>query len=102
MTKRSRATVIFYNEDTQQIQLCTVYRDEIKGAIDRQIERRSAMNLPLGEPDDSTAPITDDALRQIGGIAVLNQASVHPELRDRLRITLEQPINWTSAKPPTE
>ncbi|WP_321918083.1 MULTISPECIES: hypothetical protein [unclassified Paraburkholderia] len=98
MTKRARATVIFYNEDTQQIQLCTVYRDEIGTAIDRQIARGSAMNLPLGEPDDSTTPITDDALRQIGGMAVLNQASVHPELRGRLKITTEAPIEWTQPK----
>jgi hypothetical protein len=98
MTKRPRATVIFYNEDLQQLQLCTVYRDEIQGAIERQLTRGSAMNVPLGS-DDCTAPITDDTLRQIGGMAVLNQASVHPELRDRLQITTEAPLNWTPTKP---
>ncbi|MFT4070276.1 hypothetical protein, partial [Paraburkholderia sp.] len=96
-----RATVIFYDEKTRQIQLCTVYRNEIKGAIDRQIARGSAMNLPLGS-DDPTAPLTDETLRQIGGMAVLNQASVHPELRDRLQISLQYPVNWTSPKPAAE
>ena len=101
MTKRLRATVIFYNEETQQVQLCTVHRDEIKGAIDRQIARGSVMNLPLGS-DDPAAPLTDETLRQIGGMAVLNQASVHPELRDRLQISLQYPVDWAPAKPPTD
>ncbi|WP_240158965.1 MULTISPECIES: hypothetical protein [Burkholderiaceae] len=99
MTQRLRATVIFYNEETQQLQLCTVYRDEIQGAIDRQIARGSAMNVPLGS-DDPTAPLTDETLRQIGGMAVLNQASVHPELRGRLQVSLEHPVDWAPGKPP--
>lgn len=94
MAKPLRATIVFYNEQTQQLQLCTVFRDEIKGALDRQIERQSAMNLPLGAADDSAEPITDDTLRQIGGMAVLNQASAHPELRARLQITMERAIDW--------
>ncbi|SMG24114.1 hypothetical protein [Paraburkholderia susongensis] len=101
MTKRQRATVIFYNEDAQEIQVCTVSRDEVEGAIVRQIARGMAMTVPLGSHDCST-PITDETLRQIGGMAVLNQASVHPELRDRLQITLHHPVDWTPAKPPTE
>jgi hypothetical protein len=102
MAKPLRATIVFYNEETRQLQLCTVFREEIKGAIDRQIERRSAMNLPLGAADDSADPITDETLRQIGGMAVLNQASVHPELRARLQITTEAAIDWTPANPPSE
>ncbi|MGF6374914.1 hypothetical protein [Paraburkholderia sp. 32] len=101
MTKRQRATVIFYNEDACEIQVCTVSREEVEGAIDRQIARGMAMTVPLGS-DDCRAPITDETLRQIGGMAVLNQASVHPELRDRLHISLHHPVDWGQAKPPTE
>jgi hypothetical protein len=97
-----RATIVFYNEETRQLQLCTVFREEIKDAIDRQIKRHSAMNLPLGAADDSADPITDETLRQIGGMAVLNQASVHPELRARLQITTGAPIDWKPANPPSD
>ncbi|MEX3855637.1 hypothetical protein AB3X94_16435 [Paraburkholderia sp. BR10923] len=101
MTKRQRATVIFYSEDVQQTQVCTVSRDEVEGALNRQIARRMAMTVPLGS-EDCGAPITDETLRQIGGMAVLNQASVHPELHSRLQITLHHAVDWTPAKPPSE
>ncbi|MDR5737930.1 hypothetical protein [Caballeronia sp. LZ016] len=94
MTQRRTATIVFYNEQTQQLQLCTVYRDEVQVAIDRQAARGFTMNLPLGADNNSQSLITDEVLRQIGGMAALNQASVHPELRARLQFDMANPVDW--------
>ncbi|SDR21599.1 hypothetical protein SAMN05445850_3344 [Paraburkholderia tuberum] len=47
-------------------------------------------------------PVTDEDARKLGGMAILIQAIAHPELRERLKITTEQPMDWAPAKPPTE
>jgi hypothetical protein len=94
MSKAQRATIVFYNEETQQLQLCTVLRAEVQAAIDRQAARRFTMNLPLGAEDDSVSPITDEVLKQIGGMAVLNQGATNPALRDRFQFSTANPVNW--------
>ncbi|MFM0325613.1 hypothetical protein [Caballeronia glebae] len=91
MSKRLRATIVFYDEDASQIRLCNVPRDRVQAAIDRA---GFIFNVPTDAPDHSSAPVTDEHARQIGGMAILVQASEHPELRPRLDLTLLQPINW--------
>ncbi|WP_250536906.1 hypothetical protein [Caballeronia sp. AZ10_KS36] len=98
MSKLPRATIVFYNETTRQLQLCTVPLAEVRSAIDRQTSRGFAMNLPLGADDDDASPITNEVLQQIGGMAVLNQGMAHPELRSRFQFDTPGPmVDWDAA-----
>ncbi|MCG7403889.1 MULTISPECIES: hypothetical protein [Caballeronia] len=96
MAKPPRVSIVFYNPDTQQIQICMVNQDEVQRSIDREIARGSAMNLPLGADDESQSPVTDELLHQLGGLAVLNLGAAHPELRARFRFTTANPMNWNA------
>ncbi|MGF6368519.1 hypothetical protein OKW40_001269 [Paraburkholderia sp. RAU6.4a] len=98
MTKPDRASVIFYDADTQQLKMCTVSRVHVQAAIDRAL----AITIPPDAPENSMLPVTDEDARKLGGMAILIQAIAHPELRERLKITTEQPMDWAPAKPPTE
>ncbi len=94
MSQLPRATIVFYNAKSQQLQLCTVPLTEVQSVIDRRLSRGLAMNLPLGADDDNTLPITDEVLRQIGGVAVLSQGIAHPELRSRFQFGTPGTMEW--------
>lgn len=101
MSKPPRATIVFYDEDTQQLRMCTVFRREVQTVIDREIARTDGMTIPPDIEEHSTEPIGDEDARKLGAMAIRMQAGVHAELRDRLRIiTTAEPINWGSPKPP--
>lgn len=99
MTKAPRATIIFYDEDTQQIMLCNVPRKDVQSTINDAIARTGGMKVPPDEPDHSTRPLTDEDARKLGGLAILVQAGVHAELRARLQITTAQPVQWNVPPP---
>ncbi|WP_134042228.1 hypothetical protein [Paraburkholderia caballeronis] len=94
MTKPPRATIIFYDEDTEQWRMCTVFRREVQAIIDREIARSGGMTIPPDAPDHGSLPIGDDDARQLGAMAIFMQAGVHTELRNRLRMTTAEPISW--------
>lgn len=98
-SKLPRATIIFYDEDSQQLKMCTVFRREIQVAIDREIARTGGTTIPPDAPEHSTQPIGDEDARKLGSMAILMQAFAHPELRERLQITTAEPVNWTPMKP---
>ncbi|MFM0327063.1 hypothetical protein [Caballeronia glebae] len=98
MPKPQRVTLVFYNEEVRQIQVCTVVRSEVQSVIERQISRGTAMNVPLGT-EDAEPQITDDVLKQIGGLAVLSQGVANPELRSRFHFTTENPMKWDETPP---
>jgi hypothetical protein len=86
-----RATIVFYDEATQQLQLCTVPRDRVQAAIARA---GFVFSVPTDAPDHATQPVTDEHAPQIGYMSILNQAKSHSELRPRLQLTLHEPIEW--------
>ena len=96
MDKQARATIIFYDDETEQIKLCTVFRKEVQAVIDREIARSGGMTIPPGAEAHEAQPITDEDARKLGGLAILMQAGAHPELRERLQITTAEPVDWTS------
>jgi hypothetical protein len=102
MSKPPRATIVFYDEQTQQLKMCTVFRREVQAVIDREIARSGGMTIPPGAEEFGTEPIGDEDARKLGSMAILMQAGVHVELRERLRITTAEPINWDIQKPPSE
>ncbi|WP_244848606.1 hypothetical protein [Caballeronia sp. SL2Y3] len=102
MSKPPRATIVFYDEETQQLKLCTVFRREVQAVIDREMARSGGMTIPPDAPEDSSLPIGDEDARKLGAMAILMQAGVHGELRKRLRITTAEPVKWTTPQPPTE
>jgi hypothetical protein len=91
LTKPQRVTLVFYNEEVRQIQICTVVRSEVERVLERQITRGTAMTVPLGS-EDADPKMYDDVLKQIGGIAVLSQGIANPELRSRFQFTTENPM----------
>ncbi|MEX3810172.1 hypothetical protein AB3X96_07870 [Paraburkholderia sp. BR13439] len=99
MSKPPRATIIFYDEQTQQLKMCTVFRREVQTVIDREIARSGGMTIPPGAEEYGTEPIGDEDARKLGAMAILMQAGVHVELRERLQITTAEPINWDKQKP---
>lgn len=96
MADQATANIIFFDPDTQQLKLCSVAQSRVQSAIDRAL----VLPFPLDAPEDSTAPITDEDARKLGGMLLLMQAAAHPELRDRLQITTESPMNWAPAERP--
>lgn len=94
MSQLPRATIVFYNVNRHQLQLCTVPLTEVQSVIDRRFSRGLAMNLPLGADDDNTLPITDEVLRQIAGVAALSQGIAHPELRSRFQFDTPGTMEW--------
>lgn len=98
MTKPERATIVFYDEDTQQLKMCAVLRSHVQSAIDRAM----VMSVPPDAQEHDSAPITDEDARKLGCMAILTQASVHLDLRARLKITTEQPVDWSPQVPPKD
>lgn len=46
MPKPPRATIVFYDEETQQLSICTVFRREVQSVIDRKLARSDGMTIP--------------------------------------------------------
>ncbi|WP_321954720.1 hypothetical protein [Paraburkholderia bannensis] len=97
MSKPERASIVFYDADTQQLKMCTVLRSRVESAI----EWGMARTIPPDAPENSDAPVTDEDARKLGGMAILVQAIVHPELRARVQITTEAPMERGAPKPST-
>lgn len=100
MSKPPRATIVFYDEHAQQLKICTVFRREVQAVIDREIARSGGMSIPPNAEEHGAEPIGDEDARKLGAMAILMQAGVHEELRDRLRLTTAEPIDWVAPKPP--
>nr|WP_223965155.1 hypothetical protein [Burkholderia diffusa] len=96
--KPQRASIVFYDEDTGQLKVCNVLRSKIQTVLN------SAMSMPVPpeSSEHSDQPVTDEDARQLGGMLILLQGFANPELRDRLQISTDAPMNWTPMKPPTE
>ncbi|MCA8293323.1 hypothetical protein LGN19_05890 [Burkholderia sp. AU30198] len=100
MSKPRRATIVFYDEDTEQVTLCTVFRKDVQAALDRELKSGVAITIPPhAEPNDG-CEITDEDARRLGGIALLMQAGVHPELRDRLKFADADGVDWSPVRHP--
>ncbi|MGC3025822.1 hypothetical protein ACPUER_11830 [Burkholderia sp. DN3021] len=102
MSKPRRATIVFYDEDTEQVTLCTVFRKDVQAVLDREINQGVVITIPPhAEPNDG-CEITDEDARRLGGMALLMQAGVHPELRDRLKFEEAQSVDWSPVRRPGE
>lgn len=100
MTKPRRATIVFYDEETEQVTLCTVFRKDVQAVLDREMNAGVAITIPPhAEPNDG-CPITDEDARRLGGVALLMQAGVHPELRERLTFTEAGSVDWSPVRRP--
>lgn len=100
MSKPQRATIVYYDEDTGQVTLCTVFRRDIEAVLRREAQNGVTLTIPPhAEPKDG-CPITDEDARRLGGIALLMQATANPELRGRLKFEEAQPINWSPVQRP--
>jgi len=97
MSKREFAFISFYDEATQQVKFCVVPRAQIQASIDRAL----VLSAPPDAPERPTDPITDEDARKLGGIAYMCHAREHVELRERLQITTEEPMNWSPTPPPS-
>ncbi|CAN7404364.1 hypothetical protein LJR230_002444 [Trinickia sp. LjRoot230] len=100
MEKPPRATIVFYDEDLEQIRTCTVFRKDVQAVLDREIARSGGMTIPPGAQVHDASALTDEDARQLGGLAILTQAGAHPELRARLQITTAAPVSWEPVRPP--
>ncbi|NML33413.1 hypothetical protein [Paraburkholderia antibiotica] len=98
MNKRESAFISFYDKETGQVKFCVVLRERVQAAIDRAL----TLTLPPDAPDHSQAPFTDEDARKLGAMALLAHGNAHPELRERLEITTEAPMDWTPVEPPSE
>ncbi|MBR8342587.1 hypothetical protein [Burkholderia ambifaria] len=100
MSKPRRATIVFYDEDTEQVTLCTVFRNDVQAVLDREMNAGVAITIPPhAEPNDG-CPITDEDARRLGGMALLMQAGVHPELRERLKFAEAGSVDWSPVRRP--
>lgn len=98
MDKNEVAFVTFYDEGTQQVKFCVVPRSQVRVAIDASL----VLTVPPHVPDDDAAVIiTDEDARRLGGMALLCHTKHHPELRDRLQITTDTPLSWSSVTRPS-
>jgi hypothetical protein len=93
MIKPPRAAIVFYDEETGEFKVCNVQRSKLQPFIDRAV----VMPVPLDEHD---ATITDEDARRLGGMLMLMQGHTNPELRDRFKITTEQPMSWEATQRP--
>jgi hypothetical protein len=96
MSESQRADVVFYDEETQQIKVCAVSRVLVQSVIDRAM----AFTIPHDAEDYSECLLTDEDARELGGMLMLMQGFVNPELRERLCITTKASIEWNSSVRP--
>lgn len=102
MSSPLRASIIFYDERTQQLKMCTVFRHKVQAVIDEEIAWNGDMTIPPGAQANAMQPVRDEDARRLGAMAILMQAGVHVELRERLQITTEATMDWTSICNPHE
>ena len=93
MSTREKALVTFYDEQTHSLKVCAVSKASIQSSIDQAL----ILDMPPEQPDEA---ITDEHARQLGGMAVLLLATGIPELRARIRITTEEPMDWSPIPKP--
>lgn len=93
--KPQQASIVFYDEDTGQIKVCSVLRAKIQAVLDSAM----SITVPPDTPDHSDQPFTDEDARQLGGMMILLQGYANPELRQRLQITTAAPMDWTPPSP---
>ncbi|NML35360.1 hypothetical protein [Paraburkholderia antibiotica] len=91
MSDRQTAFITFYDEATGQVKFCVVPRPLVQTAIDRVI----SITVPPDAPEHPAAPFTDEDARELGGMAIMSLAGPNPELRSRLQISTETPLNWS-------
>ncbi|NIF55826.1 hypothetical protein [Burkholderia sp. Ax-1724] len=95
MIDRQTAFITFYDEQTGQVKFCVVPRPFVQTAINRVM----AITVPPDAPEHSSAPFTDDDARKLGGMAIMALSGPNPELRSRLQISTEAPVNWSHRDP---
>ena len=78
--------------------MCTVLRSRVQAAIDRS----TALTIPPDVPEHSEKPLTDEDARKLGGMLMLMQGFSNPELRERLQITTDEPMDWNAPLPSSE
>ncbi|WP_244829524.1 hypothetical protein [Caballeronia sp. TF1N1] len=100
MTKPSRASIVIYDEDAGQLKLFNVFRKDVQSIIERELARSGGVTIPPTAIEHGNEPITDEDARKLGCIAILMQASVHTDLRDRLAITTSEPVDWKPVQRP--
>jgi hypothetical protein len=81
--------ITYYDADTQTMRNCTVLRSHVQAAIDRA----SGISVPPDAEAFSEAPIKDEDARKLGGMIYLILAASYPELRARLQITTDSPMD---------
>jgi hypothetical protein len=92
MKKRSRAVIVYYDEDAGVLKAGTAFLADLMPSHGRML----SVDLPF----DSDDVITDEDARKVGGLAIMQIAAAIPELREKLRITTAQPMDWTPVKRP--
>ncbi|WP_321876022.1 hypothetical protein [Paraburkholderia bannensis] len=95
MSHQQTAFISFYDEHSGQVKFCVVPRQFVQAAIDRVM----TISVPPGAPEHSDIPFTDEDARKLGGMAIMAIAGANPELRSRLQITTEAPVEWTPPAP---
>lgn len=98
MKDRQTAFITFYDEETGQVKFCVVPRPLVQTAISRVM----AIAVPPDAPEHSTAAFTDDDARKLGGMAIMALSGPNPELRSRLQISTETPVDWSHRAPPEQ
>jgi hypothetical protein len=93
--KDQMAFISYYDEQAGQIRFCVVPRKFIQSSIDRVM----SIAVPPDAPEHSAEPFTDEDARKLGGMAILTLAGPNPELRARLRITTDEPMQWPNRPP---
>ncbi|SIT45991.1 conserved hypothetical protein [Paraburkholderia piptadeniae] len=98
MTKPPRASIVFYDEETQQLKMCTVLRSRVQSTIDQAM----AVTIPPDAAEHSREPITDEDARKLGGMLMLMQGFSNPDLRERLQFKTDTPVDWNPPTPPRD
>ena len=97
MSKRTHASIVFYDEESQQLKLITVSRHELQAVIDKEMARSGGMTIPPTAEDGDTEPLTDEDARRLGCMVMLMQAYDYPEFRARLKVSTAEPVDWDPA-----
>lgn len=83
MNRKPRCVVVAYNEDTQEIETCTVDR----AALQRL--RESALVMPWSLEENGFR-LDDEFARKLGGVALLLLATGQPELNSHIAVTRDE------------
>jgi hypothetical protein len=93
MSKQEKAFVTFYDQQTNTLKVCSVAKASIQASIDRAL----VLSVAPEQPDEN---VTDEHARQLGGLAIHILAAGIPELQARIRITTQEPVDWTPIPKP--